>query len=524
MTRALPLLVLMACAGDPGADTAEAPASPPNRALSPEAVLTRASLDLRGVRPSLDELDQVAEDDDQIDMLVDIFLDDPRFAERVVALYGEVWNTVRDETEHPASAVGLEDEDAWARAVGEEPLRVLAEIAVNDLPYHTLVTADWTMVDDQLAHAWPVEAEEGTGWRRASWTDGRPAAGVLSTNGLWWRYETSTNNANRSRANEVSRILLCRNYLDAEVVFDRSVDLSDEDVVRSALTENPGCVSCHSSLDPLASALSGFFVPRKSGLEEYRHYHPEREDLWRTQTGVAPGYFGEPVDTVGDLGLAMAQDPRLVTCAVEQAAGLLLRRDLTLDDTARLTRWREDFLREDLRLKALWRSIVASDAYRVVEPDAPLQLDRKLVAPEQLASQVEDLTGFRFRIDGVDMLRNADVGLRALAGGGDGRFATGVSQDFTASLALVQDQLAWAAAWHAVTAAPERLPNIDVSDSITADAVERLHRRVLGRTPSADEVDALVAHWSDAADLAGPEGAWASVLAVLLMDPEFLLY
>ena len=31
-------------------------------------------------------------------------------------------------------------------------------------------------------------------WSVARYLDGRPAGGVLVSNGLWWRYETSLNN------------------------------------------------------------------------------------------------------------------------------------------------------------------------------------------------------------------------------------------------------------------------------------------------------------------------------------------
>jgi hypothetical protein len=46
------------------------------------------------------------------------------------------------------------------------------------------------------------------------WTyaDGRPAAGVLSTNGLWWRYPSTASNGNRKRADTPSRIFLCHDY------------------------------------------------------------------------------------------------------------------------------------------------------------------------------------------------------------------------------------------------------------------------------------------------------------------------
>ena len=44
-----------------------------------------------------------------------------------------------------------------------------------------------------------------TGWQVSRYTDGRPAAGVLSTNGLWWRYYSTVSNLNRSRAAAISR-------------------------------------------------------------------------------------------------------------------------------------------------------------------------------------------------------------------------------------------------------------------------------------------------------------------------------
>ena len=519
------LCALAACSGDPAPSSPSADTGPTAADLA-ALVLTRASLDTRGVRPSLDELEAVRADPAGLDASIDTFLDDDRLRDRVVSLYGEVYNTVGDETQVEAAEVGLPSETAWARAVGEEPLRILAEVAATDQPWTTIVTADWTMVDDQLAQVWPVAAEAGSGWRRATYTDGRPPAGVLSTNGLWWATETSRNNADRARANQVSRVLLCRDYLDAEVVFDRDVDLSDPEVVQDAIEHNPGCTSCHSSLDPLAAALGGFFVPRKSGLEEFLYYHPEREDIWRTLTGAAPAYAGAPVDTVSELGAAIAADPRFVDCAVEQAATLLLRRAPDLGDIDRLNGYREAFLDSDLSLRALWRAVMASPAYRSVHPDDPRVLDRKLVSPDLLASQLEDLTGFRLTAEGVDLLRNADIGLRALAGGGDGRFATGVTQDPTATLWMVQEQLAQGAAWHVVHTASDRLPDLDPAATpadLDAD-LERVHTRFLSRAPTPDEVAGLAAHWQQVSDATDPETAWTSVITVLLSDPALLVY
>ena len=53
----------------------------------------------------------------------------------------------------------------------------------------------------------------------ARYTDGRPAAGVLATNGLWWRYTTTDSNMNRTRAAAISRLLLCEDFMARPVSF-----------------------------------------------------------------------------------------------------------------------------------------------------------------------------------------------------------------------------------------------------------------------------------------------------------------
>ena len=80
----------------------------------------------------------------------------------------------------------------------------------------------------------------------------RPAAGILSTNSMWWRYGSTASNANRGKVNAISKILLRNDYLSKTISFDRSVNLLDDDALNDALKTNPGC-ACHNSLDPLAS-------------------------------------------------------------------------------------------------------------------------------------------------------------------------------------------------------------------------------------------------------------------------------
>src|SRR5689334_1736014 len=65
--------------------------------LSPLEMLARTSLDIRGVRPTPDEIARVEADPAALDALVEAFFVDPRFEDRVMALYQEVFLTKMEE-------------------------------------------------------------------------------------------------------------------------------------------------------------------------------------------------------------------------------------------------------------------------------------------------------------------------------------------------------------------------------------------------------------------------------------------
>lgn len=509
--------------------------------LDPVHLLARISLDVRGVRPSMEEIAQVQADPAAVDTLTEAWLLDERFGERVRALYANAFLTRQDAWFVTAADYGLEDQPGFAAAVGEEPLRIVSHVAMHDLPYTEIVTGDWTMANEQLAAAWPLEYPEGaTGWQVARYTDGRPTAGVLTTNAMWWRHMGAAANANRGRANAVSKALLCADYLSKPIEFDRNVNILDSAALNDALQNNPGCVACHYSLDPLAAYFWGFFFYDYASAEETSIYHAERERMWETYGGgVAPGYYGEPGYTLNDLGVQLADDPRLTTCAVERVFGGLLQRDLTLDDTEGLLTHRAAFESGGLTLRSLFRSVLTSPEYRAAPSDDPQAAPPKMLEPEQLASAVEDLTGYRFTYAGYDMLTTDTYGLRTLAGGVDGQFVTAPARAPTATLLLVVERLSQGAADHVVDHDRQdpdaarlftevrfvETPATDL-DAMVAQ-LQVLHLRLFGDVVAADgpEVAANLALWSELYALEhDPAAAWAGVLSVLLRDPRFLLY
>lgn len=392
-----PLLALSACSDNLFSPAAPAPAEVPAEAVAPTEMsavdlLTRASLDLRGARPTVAEIERVEADPTAIDAMIDAFMDDPRFGARVRDLFSEIYLTRQDYFYVSAADYGLSDEPGFASAVGNEGLHMLSEIAEQDLPYSEIVLADWTMANELLGAAWPVDyatayGADATGWKVTRYTDGRPAAGLLATNGMWWRYMTNTSNANRGRANAVSRILLCSDYLSRPIEFDRNVNLLDQGAVNDALQTNAGCAACHNTLDPLASYFWGFYYVFYDSKVDTTEYHADREYTWSSVTGVAPGYYGLPGSSLADLGRHIADDPRLYSCMTEQVFSLLNRRDIVLEDTGSLLAHGADFAAGDYTLRSLFRSVMAGPEYRSASSDDPRMTSSKMVSAGLVASR-----------------------------------------------------------------------------------------------------------------------------------------
>ena len=536
----LVLLALLACDATPPS---------PYVALEPRAALTRLSLDLRGVRPSEAELAAAEADPGAYDAFVDRWIeDDPRFHGRMRELFDRRVLTRPGDTYVALDEVGLGaiDPRAAARAIGEEPLRLLTYVLENDLPYATMVTAPHTVADPVVAAVWDLEREPGDGWQVARWRDGRPAAGVLSMSVLWQRYPSMGGNANRHRANAVSRVLLCDDYLTRPIVLDRAaVDLLTIDP-ENAIAVTPSCQSCHSTLDPLAGNLFGFF--RDDGaddLEAMRGYAPENEHAWSEWSGRPPGYFGRPTSGIEELGEAISTDPRFHDCAVQTVWEGFGQAFATDDAWSELQALRDTYDEAGGRLAPVVKAVVRSEAYRAGEV-ANAALDARvatvrIVSPEQLASSIADLTGYRWSFDGQEGLLDPSSGLPVLAGGIDGRSVSLPSYAPSLGLALIQERLAQASARyvaeHDLAAGREDAAILlsyvtaDMRPDTHAEAfdtqIRALYLRVVGEPLAADaaEPDALAVLWAElfAVD-DSPVSAWAGVVSAILRDPRVLLY
>jgi len=537
------LLLFAACATDssvpPGPDSALAP-------LPDERLARRMSLDLRGVLPTNAELDALAAGDTSVDTLRDTFLDDPRFEERLVQLLGQAWRTQVDEFlvnyyEYAAYAARPDAEYPFERGVGEEPLRLAARVAATDAPWPEILTADWSMADEWTGPLWPTDYPAGgTGWRVVHYTDGRPAAGILATNGLWWRYFSTVSNFNRGRTAAIARLLLCEDYVVRNVSVVGFASETDTTDVEDNLRTNPYCLGCHSSLDPMATALFGFWPANEYSLDEIESYHPEREPLGPVLLDVEPAFYGQPFDGLPGLASLIAQDPRFGSCAAETFAGLLWRRPVVLEDRAEVADATAAY-DADPRLKPVLRALTDGERYRAgaftsTADDATLareQVVRMLDAP-LLASVLEDLTGLDWTWTGFSQLRNDTWGYRLLGGGVDGYYQTRSQSIPGMTWLLVERRAAESAACWAVdhelrgTDTPVLFTAVTVDDAPGSDAFRAqltlLSHRLYGEAPDDAWIADVEALWGATAPTTDAATAWETTLAALLQDPRFTSY
>ncbi len=524
----IPLWLALAC------DTPVEASAPPDpltdlTPLPAPRLLRRISLDLRGVLPTLAELDAVEADPAVLPELVGTFFAAPTFEDRMVSLLSERWHTVLDTYEVGPGDYALPpgEGDQFAHSVGEEPLRLIAHVVAQDRPWSEIVTADYTMSDELLASIWPIDYPEGaSGWQESTYRDGRPAAGVLATNGFYWRYVTNVSNKSRGRAAALTRLLLCTDFLSRPVVFQRDQDLDPE----TALRTEPSCIACHATLDPIAASMFGFWTTIQYNPYEMETYHRERERLGPALLGTEPGWFGTPIGGMVDLGFAVSHDPRFTRCAAESLSESLWHRPADIDDYGTIEGLRAEFEADGQRPQVLLRAIVATRQYGAgFDGAAPVE---HLLSPNQQRLVLQDLTGLQWVDRGYTVLENDVLGLRVLGGGVDGYSVTRVQDQPGLTWAMVNQRAAQAAASELVArdldaASPDVLTVSSAAvpgEPVFTAQLEALHWRLYATRAPEEWLSQIGALWTTIELDEGAEQAWGALIEAMLRDPLFVSY
>jgi hypothetical protein len=529
------------------------PAGPDVVFVDPVAHLVRASMALRGMRPSLAEIEAVAADPAALEGIIDGYLESPEFGETMRDLHNEALLTrdfilpaVEDLAGYSAGRIG--------QSLGEEPLRLVEHVIMNDRPYTEIVTADYTVADEVVAKAYGLTYDPaGAEWQETHYTDGRPEAGILSSSTLFLRHRSAGQNWHRGRANQISQALLCYNFLDRDVVLDQSINLADPEVVRNAVVQNPACASCHQTLDPLASYFWGFAPNVNLGnIATYpvpNMYVPANEGRWQNTSRRPPSYFGQETTTpdLRGLGEIIAEDPRFSMCAATRFYAYMAQVELDAVPLGLASRLQSTFVDTGYSAKALAKAVVMSDEFRVSHATsdgvAEDVVGLKKARPEQLARLFFQLTGFRWRTQSnvqvrgaalglVEVTTNDVVGFRVLAGGIDSEFVLQPSHTFNATSSLFLRAFAAEAAGFVVErdlAEPDPAERrlLDLVEATTTDEtavrvqLARLHARLYGELVAPDDESVTLTWTLFSATLARTgdvKHAWKTTLTAMLQD------
>lgn len=570
---------------DPVCDEAPPPVAE-TVALSTVERAIRASMAIRGLRPSLDELDRVAADPTALEELVDAWLETPAFARTIKDLHDDhlmvrskggllfpPWPPLDQlpERERDVSAINT--------AIMEAPLELISWVVSQDRPYTDILTTDVVLANRTMQGFWGEpyriqgvdlgldceegEVEEHPGWSRCRWVEqGRGGAGVLSSGAFFLRWQSAAGNLHRGRANAVSTAFLCYDFLANDISLDGvDIDFADPAVVADAVRESPACASCHDSLDPLSSFFFGYrgrllfnqIEQQSWPLPWYVPPFAYRDGGPVPRNGRTPALFGRPGVSLADLGRLITEHPDFAPCTVRRFYAYLSQTPLESVPDDLVDDWADGFVDSGWQAKTLVKTIVLSDAFAVShavgEPGSEDVIGLKKIRAGQARRAVEELTGVRWQalfdfelnsggIYGlVDLIDDAIIGYKVLAGGTDGIGVLEEAHTFNAPMAAFWATYATEAAGavvdadFAVPAAERRLLTVVEPDTQDEDVVRgqiaQLHLQLLGEVvePGDPAVSESLALLAGAFERSGEAPyAWKVLLTAMLQDARFTHY
>lgn len=503
----------------------------------------RLSLDLRGEFLDWDEVLQIQQDPDCLDEMVSKWMQESGHQAQLLDIFSSMLLTKVDEFNVTEADFYLDEalEYDFVQAIGEESPRLMVDVAMSDAPWTEVVKVDYTMANQILIDIWNLEPINGSSsgsddWVKAKYTDGRPSLGVVSTNGIWWRYYTTPNNKSRARAAFLTRLLVCDDILSRAVTSPSSLQVDAENIDEFVRTD-PGCLSCHRTLDPVAASLYGFWQHDMHDVVELSLYHPEREWDGERDLQVEMAWYGQSVTAPAQLGERIAEDERFYTCATTLLAERMWRRGITDIDTGRIETIAYEAQQAGGQYKYILKGVIAAPEYRMLSADDPSDTramsTSKMMTAHQLTHAIQELTGFEWRDDQLPLLDNDEWGYRMLLGGIDGRSTTQWLEAPSATRQLTLKRLAQLASEYAVQEAIEgrgdlfeSLNPLEVSaeDDAFAELVSHWNLRLLGRDVLSNELSAIQSNFASVEETSNRETAWKILLSIYLRNTQTWLY
>ncbi len=287
-------------------------------------------------------------------------LADPR-ATALVTQFGEQWLQLRTLDSAEPDVAGFDD--GLRESMRRETRAYLSSVLLEDRSVLTLLDADYTFLDERLAHHYGISGVHGSQLRKVALGPRDARRGILGQGSVL----TLTSVANRT--SPVSRgVWVLENLMGAsppQPPANVNTNLDGQNFetpdgpmpVRRRMElhrQNPACASCHQIMDPLGLSLENFDLVGR----------------WRTQEGDSPidasGKLidGRKLDGPVSLRQALLAEPdQFVTAFTERLLGFALGRGIEYQDMPAVRAIVHRAQREDYHFSSLLLGVVESPQF-----------------------------------------------------------------------------------------------------------------------------------------------------------------
>ncbi len=234
-----------------------------------------------------------------------------------------------------------------AKALAEEPLRLIEYVVTEEKPYTEILTANYTMMNPYSAEIYNSSLEFSDPDNYDEWKPGEitdyfrctqcsqinpdiiydiptiyPHAGVLNSPAFLSRFPSTETNRNRARARWAYYFFL---GVDIEAISERTTDQAALQDLNNPTLNNPNCIVCHDIMDPVAGAFQNYsddgFYRNQPGGNDSLPFSYKRDPDGGYQTGdtwysdmLMPGFAGmiapDPANSIQWLGQQFINDSR----------------------------------------------------------------------------------------------------------------------------------------------------------------------------------------------------------------------
>jgi hypothetical protein len=299
-----------------------------------------------------------------LDQQVRRMLSDPKSQAFIDNFVGQ-WLQLRNlKTKQPNSHEFPDFDDNLRTALGTEAELFVASIMREDRSVLDLMTADYTFVNERLAHHYGIPNVYGTHFRRVTLKD-ETRYGLLGKGAVLM----VTSHPHRTSPVLRGKWIL-ENVLgsppppppDVVPPFEEDAGAAKPKSVRERMEQhrrNPACASCHRMIDPAGLALENF----------------DATGAWRTRDG---GTRGAPVDATGqlvdgtqingvvELRAALLREPEtFVRTLTEKLMTYAVGRGLTATDMPAVRTVVRDTARDQYRFSSVILEIVRSVPFQM---------------------------------------------------------------------------------------------------------------------------------------------------------------